>query len=172
MIKNSPANAGDVSLSPTLGRSPGVGNGNPLQYSCLEDSMDREGWWATPWDCKDMDMTEHACMHAHTHVLPLIRGSGGILCCYTVAIGRLRVEPAIFLGQGPSNLNVWSPVESLPAPSKSLTAGALSTVQYGAVVPRIPSASKTFIYQSIHAFIQREDFTGEVSLELVFEKEK
>ena len=88
--------------------------------------------------------------------------------------GNRQVEAwtAIFLGQGPSNLNAWSPVESLPAPSKSLTAGALSTVQYGAVVPRIPSASKTFIYQFIHAFIQREDFIGEVSLELVFEKEK
>lgn len=87
-----------------------------------------------------------ARMHTRTHVLPLTRGSGGILCCYTVAIGRLRVEPATFLGQGPSNLNGWSPAESLPAPSKSLTAGALSTVQYGAVVPRSPSASKTFIH--------------------------
>ena len=38
---------GDTDLTPGLGRSPGVGNGNPLQYSCLDNSMDREAWWAT-----------------------------------------------------------------------------------------------------------------------------
>ena len=41
-----PANAGDVGLIPGLGRSPGEGNGNPLQYSCLENSMDRGAWQA------------------------------------------------------------------------------------------------------------------------------
>ena len=46
MVKNLPANAGDVGSIPGLGRSPGEGNGNPLQYSCLEISMDREAWWA------------------------------------------------------------------------------------------------------------------------------
>ena len=45
VVKNLPANAGDVDLIPGLGRSPGEGNGNPLQYSCLEISMDREAWW-------------------------------------------------------------------------------------------------------------------------------
>ena len=39
-------NAGDASLIPGLGRSTGVGNGNPLHYSCLETSMDRGAWWA------------------------------------------------------------------------------------------------------------------------------
>ena len=47
VVKNLPANAGDVGSIPGLGRSPGVGNGNPLQYSCLENSMDRGVWWAT-----------------------------------------------------------------------------------------------------------------------------
>ena len=50
MVKNLPANAGDirdVGLIPGLGRSPGGGHGNPLQYSCLENPMDRETWWAT-----------------------------------------------------------------------------------------------------------------------------
>ena len=37
----------DAGLIPGLGRSPGEGNGNPLQYSCLENSKDREDWWAT-----------------------------------------------------------------------------------------------------------------------------
>jgi hypothetical protein len=46
MIKNLPASAGDTGLIPGLGRSPGVGSGNPLQYSCLENPMDRGTWWA------------------------------------------------------------------------------------------------------------------------------
>ena len=49
VVKNPPVNAGDTrdaSLIPGLGRSPGIGNGNSLQYSCLEDSMDRGAWQA------------------------------------------------------------------------------------------------------------------------------
>ena len=42
MVKTPPANAGDVGLIPGLGRSPGGGNGNPLQYSCLKNAMDEE----------------------------------------------------------------------------------------------------------------------------------
>ena len=45
--KASAHNAGDLGLIPGLGRSPGEGNGNPLQYSCLENSMDGGAWWAT-----------------------------------------------------------------------------------------------------------------------------
>ena len=45
--KASAYNAGDVGLIPGPGRSPGEGNGNPLQYSCLENPMDREAWEAT-----------------------------------------------------------------------------------------------------------------------------
>ena len=47
MVKNLPANAGDVGLSPGSGRPPGGGNGNPLQYSCLENPTDRGAWGAT-----------------------------------------------------------------------------------------------------------------------------
>ena len=50
VVKNPPANAGDVrdlGLIPQSGRSPGGGHGNPGQYSCLENLMDREAWWAT-----------------------------------------------------------------------------------------------------------------------------
>ena len=46
MAKNLPANAGDADLIPGLQRSPGEGNGNPLQYSCLENPMDRGAWRA------------------------------------------------------------------------------------------------------------------------------
>ena len=44
VVKNLPANAGDTSMIPGLGRSPGGGHGNPLQYSCLENPMDRGAW--------------------------------------------------------------------------------------------------------------------------------
>ena len=47
MVKNPSANAGDVGSVSGLGRSPEEGNGNPLQYSCLENPMDRGDWWAT-----------------------------------------------------------------------------------------------------------------------------
>ena len=46
VVKNPPVNAGDAGSIPGSGRSPGVGNGNPLQYSCLKNSMDRGAWWA------------------------------------------------------------------------------------------------------------------------------
>jgi len=50
VVKNPVDNAGDVrdmGSTPGLGRSPGEVNGNPVQYSCLENPMDREVWWAT-----------------------------------------------------------------------------------------------------------------------------
>ena len=47
VVKNQPANAGDADSIPGSGRSPGEGNGKPLQYSCLENPMDRGAWWAT-----------------------------------------------------------------------------------------------------------------------------
>ena len=46
-VKVSACNAGDLGSIPGLGRSPGKGNGNPLQYSCLENPMDGGAWWAT-----------------------------------------------------------------------------------------------------------------------------
>ena len=47
MVKNPPADAGDIGSIPGSGRSPGAGNGNPLQYSRLENPMDRGAWAAT-----------------------------------------------------------------------------------------------------------------------------
>ena len=68
VVKNLPANAGDprgMGLIPGSGRSPGAGNGNPLQYSCLENPMDREAWRATvPGVTEESDMTKHT----HTNV--------------------------------------------------------------------------------------------------------
>ena len=57
--KSLPANAGDISLIPGSGRSPGEGSDNPLQYSCLGNPMDREAWWATIHGvAKELDTTE------------------------------------------------------------------------------------------------------------------
>ena len=51
VVKNPLANVGDIRAMDSIlgsGRSPGEGNGNPLQYSCLENSTDRGAWWASP----------------------------------------------------------------------------------------------------------------------------
>ena len=61
MVRNQPANAGDIrdtDLIPGLGRSPGEGHGNPLQYSCLENPMDRGAWWATVHTVAESDKTK------------------------------------------------------------------------------------------------------------------
>ena len=58
MVKNFPANARDADSDLGLGRSSGEGNGNPLQYSWLENSMDRGGWWLTVQGVtKELDKT-------------------------------------------------------------------------------------------------------------------
>ena len=59
VVKNPPANAGDMGLIPGLERSPGGEHGNPLQYSCLENPMNRGSWLATAYGvCKESDTTE------------------------------------------------------------------------------------------------------------------
>ena len=63
VVKNLPANAGDAGLIPGLGRSLGGGNGNPLQYSYLENSMDRGTWRATVHGSQRVRITEH------THIM-------------------------------------------------------------------------------------------------------
>ena len=57
-VKASACNVGDLDLIPGSGRSPGEGNGNPFQYSCLENPMDRGTWWATVHGVTESDTTE------------------------------------------------------------------------------------------------------------------
>ena len=69
LVKNLPANAlgaRDVGSIPGSGRSPGIGNGNPLQYSCLENWKShgqRSLVGYSPWGCKELDMTEHTQLY-------------------------------------------------------------------------------------------------------------
>ena len=70
VVKNPPADAGDIRDTgsiPGLGRSPGERNGNPLQYSCLENSMHKGAWWAiySPRGYKELDTTERL---THTYI--------------------------------------------------------------------------------------------------------
>ena len=66
-MKSPPANARDPGSVPESGRSSGIGNGSPLQYSCLENPMDRGAWWAAVRGVAKsrmrLSMHTHACMH-------------------------------------------------------------------------------------------------------------
>ena len=63
VVKNLPANAGDAGLIHGPGRSPGVGNGNPLQYSCQENSIERGAQWPTVHGVAKS--WARLCMHKH-----------------------------------------------------------------------------------------------------------
>ena len=68
LVKNLPASAGDArngGLILVLRRSPGVGNGNPLQYFCLENFMDRGAWWASVHGVTESNVTERLSIHTH-----------------------------------------------------------------------------------------------------------
>ena len=66
MVKNLPSNAEDVGSIPEWGRSPREGNGNPFQYSCLGNPMDRGAWWATVhgFTKSQIQLSTHTCLGA------------------------------------------------------------------------------------------------------------
>ena len=95
VVKNPPANGGDtrdVGLIPGLGRSPGGGHGNPFQYSCLVNPMDRGAWWATVHRIAKI-WTQLKCLSMHTPR----PGLPCILCpwletgsfCFQLALGTI-----------------------------------------------------------------------------------
>ena len=71
MVKNLPTYVGDINdagLIPVSERSPGGGHGNPLQYFCLENPVDRGAWWAIEHELtKELDTTEQLSVHAYAH---------------------------------------------------------------------------------------------------------
>ena len=84
VVKKSPANTGDAINTDSfcgLGRSLGVGNGNPLQYSYLENSMDRGAWRATVHGVAMSRTRLSACAHAHTHTRTHIYVNGHTFVC-------------------------------------------------------------------------------------------
>ena len=70
-VKASACNAGDLGLIPGLGRSPGEGTGNLLQYSSLENPMVGEDWWATVHGVAESDTTKQLHFHCQTIILRL-----------------------------------------------------------------------------------------------------
>ena len=86
-VKCLPTDAGDLGSIPGLGRSPGEGNGNPLQYSCLENPMDGGAWWATVHGVsKSQDTTER--LHFQTHLLPI----SSVHCEHSPSDSRGRLQ--------------------------------------------------------------------------------
>ena len=93
MVKNPPANARVASSIPELGRSPGKGNGNPAQYSCLGNPTDRGAWGGyRPWAAKELDATER--INSSTYCGLLLNR------CSALAVGTEGAQAVRSCGQG------------------------------------------------------------------------
>ena len=121
MVKNLPTSVGNSGAVDSVfgsGRSLGEGNGNPLQYYCLESSMGRKTWWASTWGRKELDTTERLS----THTVPLSLCVS--FCCTTKRISYMNVYvyplPLVSLTAHPH-----------PAPLGHHRAGAELPVLYG-----------------------------------------
>ena len=123
VIKNMPANAGaitDSGLIPEWERSPGVGNGNPHQYFCLEDPMNRGAWWATvhwvwlqskhDWSDTAQAQTLASSIHRYLYMLLLLSRFSHVPLCATPWMEAHRAT----LSLGFSRQEHWS---GLPFPS-------------------------------------------------------
>ena len=84
VVENLPANARDMGSIPRLGRAPGKGNGNTLQYSCLENHMDRGSWWATIHELTKNQTSLSTCARTHTHTSWLVD------VCWLPPVGSLK----------------------------------------------------------------------------------
>ena len=108
MVKNLPANAGDAG---DTGSVPGVGNGNPLQYSCLENPMDRGAWPSTVHGVSK-SQTQLSTQHTHTQVtVTLFLSKHKTLCTFYNNLPEHKLTGAL-LGRGFS----WKPQICLLAP--------------------------------------------------------
>ena len=122
MVKNPLANAGDVGSIPGLGKSPGEGNGNLLQYSCLDNSMDRGAWWdwsivdlhccASLWASHSRVTSFYTCIHSSFNILfhcGLSQEIGSSSLCYSrpCCLSILNVIAYIYQLQIPSLLSLF-----------------------------------------------------------------
>ena len=111
MVKNLAANAGDVREAgsiPEPGKSPGGGHGNPLQYSCLENSMDRGAWWATvPGVAKTRTRLKRLSMHACLFCLSIVKDHFLPHCVSALARACDESLALIFLFLSPLEPGFW-----------------------------------------------------------------
>ena len=90
--KESACNAGDQGSIPGLGRSPGEGNGNLLQYSCLENPMDRGAWRARAHGvAKELDMTEATKQQSQNKVEITLQSSAGFNYPYHISLPEVQI---------------------------------------------------------------------------------
>ena len=94
VVKRLPANAGDLGSIPGSERSPGEGKGNPLQYSCLENSMDRGGWQATVLGVAKSPTQRSNKTTATTQplMLCLVHGKGSVVGSWNIIIPTATVS--------------------------------------------------------------------------------
>ena len=129
MVKNPLANSGDTreaSLISRLGRSHGVGSGNLLQYSCLENFMDRGAWWVTTHRVAK----RHDRAHMHTQLLYSV--------ALVSAIKRSESLPCVCVCVCVCPLHAGSPCYSSSIPSRSSQSTQLSSLCYGVGIHQLP----------------------------------
>ena len=97
VVKNPPANAGDARSIPWSGRSPGEGNGNPLQYACLGNPVDRRAWLGcSPWDSKESDMTQQLNNNGKLSCVKCLFRSLPIFFFYWVVFLLVNFESSLY----------------------------------------------------------------------------
>ena len=109
MVKNLPANAEDAGSISVLGRSPGGGPGNPLQYSCLENPhRQRSLEWYSPWGHKELDMTEWIAQHNKIKFLDFVKGLFFLQIFFSPFLLPLRLLSHKCWCIGCCSMDLWS----------------------------------------------------------------
>ena len=93
--KEPACNAGDPGLIPGSERSPGEWNGYPLQYFCLENSMDRGAWRASPWGCKELVTSEQLSLLLSSLSLLVVPTMSEPPCPSLASVKHLPLHPSI-----------------------------------------------------------------------------